>query len=238
MGMKKNQKALDAFEAGKFEDAANLWDEAVQIDETHTEFILVTYLNIAKSLSKIGKYAEAREYVSDHIEYQETPAGLFALGDIHLAADEFDDAVKAFRRALEIAEGEEEEEARNKLREAEVALKQSKEKNYYKILGVARDASLKEIKKKYRELALIWHPDKNKDNQEEAEKKFHDISEAYEVLSDNELRGKYDRGEEVFENQGGGGHHHNPFEFFQQHFHQSGGNPGGGGRRHTFHFNM
>ncbi len=108
-----------------------------------------------------------------------------------------------------------------------MALKQSKEKNYYKILGVARNAKLQEIKKSYRELALKWHPDKNTDDTERAEKMFQDISEAYEVLSDKELRAKYDRGEPVFENQGGGGggqrHHMDPNMFFRQHFQQQGG---------------
>jgi len=118
-------------------------------------------------------------------------------------------------------------------------LKQSKEKNYYKILGVPRNAKLKEIKKSYRELALKWHPDKNTDQKEKAEKMFQDISEAYEVLSDKDLRGKYDRGEEVFENQGGGGggrHHMDPNMFFQQHFRQGGGHHRGGGQRMHFNF--
>ena len=118
-----------------------------------------------------------------------------------------------------------------------MALKQSKQKNYYKILGVPRNEELKEIKKNYRELALKWHPDKNTDNIEEAEKMFQDIGEAYEILSDKELRGKYDRGEEVFENQGGGGggrrHHMDPNLFFQQNFRQQGG---GGGQRRQHHF--
>ena len=119
-----------------------------------------------------------------------------------------------------------------------MALKQSKEKNYYKILGVPRNADIKQIKKEYKKLALQWHPDKNEDK-EKAEKMFQDISEAYEVLSDKELRAKYDRGEPVFENQGGGhgggAHHFNPNHFFHhggggQHFRH------GGGQRMHFNF--
>jgi len=112
------------------------------------------------------------------------------------------------------------QQAQQKLKESEVALKQSKEKNYYKILGISRQATKSEIKKAYRELALKWHPDKNTDNVEEAEKKFQDIGEAYEVLSNDENRAKYDRGEPVFENQGGG--HQDPHQFFNRHFQQGG----------------
>jgi DnaJ-class molecular chaperone len=118
-------------------------------------------------------------------------------------------------------------------------LRQSKEKNYYKTLGVGRNAKLKEIKKAYRELALKWHPDKNTDDTEQAEKMFQDISEAYEVLSDKELREKYDRGEPVFENQGGGGqqrHHMDPGMFFQQHFGGQRAHHGGGGQQFHFRF--
>jgi DnaJ-class molecular chaperone len=103
---------------------------------------------------------------------------------------------------------------------------------------VARNAQLKEIKKAYRELALKWHPDKNTDDTEQAEKMFQDISEAYEVLSDKELREKYDRGEPVFENQGGGQqrHHMDPNMFFQQHFGRQQAHQGGGGQRMHFRF--
>lgn len=64
---------------------------------------------------------------------------------------------------------------------------------YYGILGVEKDASEQEIKKAYRKLALKWHPDKNPDNKEDASKKFQDISEAYEVLSDAKKRAVYDK---------------------------------------------
>ena len=91
----------------------------------------------------------------------------------------------------------------DELRRAEAALKQSKQKDYYKILGVARKATQKEIKKAYREQALIWHPDKHtgEEEKEKAEKQFQLVAEAYEVLQDAEKRSKYDRGEEVFPNQ-------------------------------------
>ena len=65
-------------------------------------------------------------------------------------------------------------------------------KDYYKVLGVDRAASDEEIKKTYRKLALKYHPDKNPDNPE-AEAKFKDINEAYEVLGDTKKRAKYDQ---------------------------------------------
>ena len=58
-------------------------------------------------------------------------------------------------------------------------------KDYYEILGIKRDATENEIKKAYRKLALKWHPDKNQDNKSEAELKFKEISEAYNVLSES-----------------------------------------------------
>ncbi|XP_063925337.1 dnaJ homolog subfamily B member 6-B isoform X4 [Zophobas morio] len=65
--------------------------------------------------------------------------------------------------------------------------------DYYKVLEVSKNATTAEIKKAYRKLALKWHPDKNQDNIEEATKKFKEISEAYEVLSDDKKRRMYDQ---------------------------------------------
>ncbi len=56
--------------------------------------------------------------------------------------------------------------------------------DFYKLLGVERNASDAEIKKSYRSKAMKFHPDRNADNPEEAEAKFKQIKEAYEVLSD------------------------------------------------------
>ncbi len=67
----------------------------------------------------------------------------------------------------------------------------NQQKDYYKILGVSKDASPEEIKKAFRKLAIKYHPDKNKGNKE-AEERFKEINEAYAVLSDPEKRKQYD----------------------------------------------
>jgi molecular chaperone DnaJ len=75
-------------------------------------------------------------------------------------------------------------------------------RDYYEILGVSRSATEDEIKKSYRKLALQYHPDRNPDNPE-AEEKFKEAAEAYEVLHDTEKRGLYDRyGHEGLRNAG------------------------------------
>jgi DnaJ-related protein SCJ1 len=89
-------------------------------------------------------------------------------------------------------------------------------KDYYAILGVPRDASIKQIKKAYRELSLKYHPDKNPGDIQ-AEEKFVEIGNAYEILSDEEKRRIYDQfGEEGLKgNSGGGGFpFKNPFDIF------------------------
>lgn len=77
--------------------------------------------------------------------------------------------------------------------------------DYYQILGVDRKASAEDIKKSYRKLAMKYHPDQNKDNKE-AEAKFKELNEAYDVLKDEQKRAAYDRfGKAAFEGGGAGG---------------------------------
>jgi curved DNA-binding protein CbpA len=66
-------------------------------------------------------------------------------------------------------------------------------KDYYRILGVNRDASAQDIKKAFRQLALRYHPDRNPDNPRQAEEKFKEINEAHEVLGDEKKKRQYDR---------------------------------------------
>ena len=77
--------------------------------------------------------------------------------------------------------------------------------DYYEVLGIDRNADDATIKKAYRKLAMKYHPDRNPDNKE-AEEKFKELGEAYEVLSDADKRAAYDRmGHEAFKNGGMGG---------------------------------
>lgn len=79
-------------------------------------------------------------------------------------------------------------------------------KDYYAILGIAKSASDNEIKKAYKKSAMKWHPDKNPDNTAEAEKKFKEIAEAFDVLSDPQKRKIYDQfGEEGLKGGGDAG---------------------------------
>jgi molecular chaperone DnaJ len=109
-------------------------------------------------------------------------------------------------------------------------------RDYYEVLGVGRDAAESDIKKAYRQMALKYHPDKNPGDKE-AEDKFKEAAEAYEVLSDTEKRRRYDQfGHQAAS--GNGGYHMNMDDIFSQFGDIFGGhNPfesffgGGGGQR-------
>lgn len=106
--------------------------------------------------------------------------------------------------------------------------------DYYKLLGLSKDADERQIKKAYRNLSKKYHPDKNPDD-ESAHKKFVEVAEAYDVLIDAELRKIYDQygHEGVKQHQQGaqrGGGGHDPFDLFSRFF-GGGGHFGRGQRR-------
>ncbi|KAI5807486.1 DnaJ domain-containing protein [Peziza echinospora] len=106
--------------------------------------------------------------------------------------------------------------------------------DYYKVLGVSKSASDRELKTAYRKLSKKWHPDKNPGN-EEAQSKFVELATAYEALSNAESRRIYDQygaeGLKQHEQQrNGGGGHHDPFDVFSRFF-GGGGHFGGSHQR-------
>ncbi|EGG16941.1 hypothetical protein DFA_07922 [Cavenderia fasciculata] len=152
-----------------------------------------------------------------------------------LKADEYDRALADFQKAHEKSPND--HNIMDGVRRAQQKQKQAKRKDYYKLLGVDKSASPQEIKKAFKKLALVHHPDKG-DQSEESKKKYVEMTEAYETLIDQEESDRYDRGEDVnypkagrqqqqgfgggfpfgggfgFGGGGGGGHHHQQ----QQHF--------------------
>ncbi|KAJ7062768.1 hypothetical protein C8F01DRAFT_1056608 [Mycena amicta] len=158
---------------------------------------------------------------------------LRGLGEALLVKEEWEDAVRMLEKAFE-ATGRSDRDFGARLQKAQRLLKQSKAKDYYKILGVSRDADARTIKKAFRNGAKTAHPDKGG-----SEQKMAALNEAYEVLSNPELRQRFDNGEDPNDPMASQGGH--PFQQGGGHpfaqFFQGGGFPGGGGGGgFQFHF--
>lgn len=195
-------KARRALEGGDFAGAIKHLNSLIGVDPQHNTIVPKANLDLARAHKALGQFAQAKAAAQAVLQSNDGSVEAHrVLGQVHMEAEEWDEAVHQFRRALELSEGS--HEVHEELQRAEAALKQSKQKDYYKTLGVSRRATSKEIKKAYRALALEWHPDKHKgdEEKEKAEKQFQIIAEAYEILSDDEKRQAYDRGEEVLPNQ-------------------------------------
>ena len=105
----------------------------------------------------------------------------------------------------------------------------SQKRDYYEVLGVSKNATAQEIKKSYRKLALKYHPDKN-EGDDAAEDKFKEAAEAYEILSNNEKKSRYDQYGHAGAGAGGfgGGGGMNMDDIFSQFGDVFGGGGGGG----------
>lgn len=122
------------------------------------------------------------------------------------------------------------------MKQAQQRQKRSETRDYYKILGVPRNAKKQQIVKAYRKAAQKWHPDNFPDEEEKkrAQKKFIDIAAAKEVLTDEEKRAKFDQGEDPLDPESGKHQHGGQgFPFGDFHHFQQGGSP----FQFKFHFN-
>ncbi|KAM4057993.1 DnaJ domain-containing protein [Hirsutella rhossiliensis] len=192
-----------------------------------------------------SNHRDAQKYCDEALQLDSQSFwGLVHRGKVLLKKEEFEAAIEALNKAAE-ARPDKQDKVNPILNKAQIALKHSKTKDYYKILGVPRDADERQIKSAYRKASKQHHPDKAAKqgvNKEEAEKKMASINEAYEVLSDPELRTRFDNGDDpnsqertnpfqgqpfpggnpfMFQQQGGGGQANFKFHF--------GGGGGGGG---------
>ncbi|PHH53752.1 DnaJ subfamily C member 7 [Ceratocystis fimbriata CBS 114723] len=183
---------------------------------------------------------KAENYCPDALANDENSLyGLLWDAKKSMDTEDFDGAVRKLTQANE-AHPNQRDQIQRLLQKAQVALKRSKTKDYYKVLGVPNDADERLIKKAYRMRSKEHHPDKAVKKgvtKEEAEKKMAAINEAYEVLSNPELRRRFDQGDDPNDHSGNSGHPGgHPFGNFNfQGF--PGGFPGGfSGGGQQFHF--
>ncbi|THW62237.1 TPR-like protein [Aureobasidium pullulans] len=235
------------FKTGKYQQAVDTYTSALEIDPQNRGTNSKILQNRALCYTKLKEWQKAIEDCEralkldpSYTKARKTKAK--ALGE----SGNWEEAVKELKA---IAESNPEEPGIAKeVRNAELELKKSKRKDYYKILGVEKDADDGQIKKAYRKLAIIHHPDKNQGDEAAADR-FKDIGEAYETLSDSEKRARYDSGEDLIDpseqfggggfggGMGGMGSQIDPEVLFQMFGGQmggggfGGGGMGGGGRR-------
>ncbi|EOO04138.1 putative small glutamine-rich tetratricopeptide repeat-containing protein a protein [Phaeoacremonium minimum UCRPA7] len=194
------------YKAGRWQAAIDKYSQALEIDPSNRGTNSKLLQNRALCLTKLKQYDEAirdcEKAISldpSYTKARKTKAN--ALG----AAERWEDAVREWKSIAEL--DPEDRTIQKEVKRAELELKKSQRKDYYKILAVAKDADDATIKKAYRKLAIVHHPDKNPGD-EQAEARFKDISEAYETLSDPQKRARYDSGDDLMDPSdmfGGGG---------------------------------
>ncbi len=172
---------------------------------------------------------KAIAYCDEALQWNEFSLhGLLSKAQRSMDAENFEAAISTLNTAKEHHPGA--QQVQPLLQKAEIALRRSKEKDYYKVLGVPHDADDRQIKAAYRKMTKLHHPDKaikRGISKEDAEKKMASINEAYEVLSDPELKARFDAGDDPNSNeQRGNPFHGSPFGNGQQFFHQAGSQGG------------
>lgn len=174
------------------------------------------YRRLCKCNMELGHVAEAIQQCSDVLE-NDDPNDVDVLCDraeAYILDERYDEAIEDFQKASQIQEDS--RRAREGLEKAKKLKKQAGKRDYYKILGLKRNASKRDITKAYRKMAQKWHPDNFNDEAEKkrAEAKFIDIAAAKEVLSDDEKRAQYDQGIDPLDpdsKHDGGMHFHHGF---------------------------
>lgn len=202
---KKKEEGNDAYKSSKLQDAYSLYTEALAIDPHNKKTNAKIYLNRAIVLSRLTRTKEAvADCNAALLLDSKYLKALLRRAKCYTDLGEFEDALKDYEKVCSLDKSK---EHKRLLQEAKIALKKSKRKDYYKILGVDRNATDDEIKKAYRKRALVHHPDRHSSASEtekkEQEKKFKELGEAYGILSDPKKKTRYDTGQDMDEFDGG-----------------------------------
>ncbi|KAG0176067.1 hypothetical protein DFQ28_000199 [Apophysomyces sp. BC1034] len=199
----EKEKGNTAFKTNNLQEAYDAYTNALAIDDQNDTMNSKLYSNRAAVLQKLKRFSDALTDCNKAIELDPDFTKVYSRrAACYMELEEFEEAVRDYRRLTESDGGN--REYHNLLRKAELELKKSQRKDYYKILGLSKDASDSEIKKAYRKLALQYHPDKNAGD-EKAEARFKEIGEAYAILSDPQKKARFDSGVDLEGGMGGGG---------------------------------
>lgn len=225
--IQKKEEGNAAFKAGNAQGAYNLYTEALEIDPNNIFTNSKLYFNRATVCSKMGRKENAVEDCSKAIALDEGYLKAYLRrAKSYMELEQYEEAVRDYEKICKLDKSR---ENRQLLQEAKLELKKSKRKDYYKVLGINKDANEDAVKKAYRKHALLHHPDRHADASEETkkaeEKKFKEIGEAYTVLSDPKKKARYDSGQDLDDSEGMGGFN-DPNVIFQTFF--------GGGAPHGF----
>jgi DnaJ family protein C protein 7 len=172
------------YKAGRWQAAIDKYSEALEVDPGNKGINSKLLQNRALCRIQLKDYkgaiADCERAISldpSYTKAKKTKAN--ALGQ----SGDWEGAVRELKELQE--QDQQDASIAKELRKAELELKKSKRKDYYKILGVEKDADENQIKKAYRKAAIIHHPDKNAGDEAAADR-FKDVGEAYETLSDPE----------------------------------------------------
>lgn len=224
------EKGNSLFKSGRFREAQATYTEALKVDELNKDINSKLLYNRALVNSKIGSLQDA---VADCTKVLDINShylkALLLRARCYNDMEKYDECVSDYEAALQIQKTP---EIKKLLRDAKFALKKSKRKDYYKILGVSHSATDDEIKKAYRKKALIHHPDRHANSSAEERRaeeiKFKEVGEAYAILSDPKRKMRYDSGQDVEEQE----QDIDPNQMFRHFFQFS----GGAGQGTTFGF--
>jgi DnaJ family protein C protein 7 len=189
---KMKEEGNGHFKAARYQQAVDVYTAALEVDplnkSTNSKILnnrAMCYSKQKEWTSAIADCDKAIQLDPSYTKARKTRAK--ALGE----GGNWEEAVRAYKSIAE--QNPEEPGIAKDVRYAELELKKSSRKDYYKILGIDKDANETGIKKAYRKLAVIHHPDKNPGDPD-AENRFKDIQEAHETLIDPQKRERYDSG--------------------------------------------
>ncbi|EXJ64293.1 hypothetical protein A1O7_00629 [Cladophialophora yegresii CBS 114405] len=189
--------ANDMFKRGKYSDAVAAYTEAITIDPTNKVTNAKLLGNRAMARIKIKEYDEAVADCDQALKLD--PSYMKARRTRAKATGESGDWEQAVKDLKALAEeNASDAELAKELRNAELELKKSKRKDYYKILGIDKDAGDKDIERAYKKKAAVLHPDKTQGDKKK-EEEFKDCLEAKETLLDPQKRQMYDSGADLME---------------------------------------